>query len=150
MTDLFSQWDVDHVFTTCRQRAEPYGLRFGELPWLSNSRLSLEAGEFARDMGRYTVFHHQIFKAYFSDGRDIGHMSVLMDVAGKSGLDARKLETLLDDGYYSIRVGHGSDDARRLGVTAVPCFFIEDLPPIPGAVHEDRFREVLNKVVKKG
>lgn len=140
---------MDHVLTVCRQRTEQYGLRFGERPWLSNSRLSLEAGEFAREHGRYDAFHHNIFKAYFSDGEDIGDMNVLLEVAKHSGLDPKELEEALDEGRYSVQVSQGSDEARKAGVTAVPTFIIEGHPPITGAIHEDKFREVLQSIVDK-
>jgi len=136
------------VLTACRQRSEPYELRFGELTWLSNSRLALEAAEFARDKGCYHPLHSALFKAYFTHGQDIGDMAVLLELAQKNGLDAGKLEAALDEGRYSIQVTQGSDEARRLKVTTVPTFFIEDLPPIPGAVSETVFREALQDLAK--
>jgi len=33
---------------------------------ISNSRLSLEAGEFAKEQGRFDKFHHAVFETYFS------------------------------------------------------------------------------------
>ena len=137
---------MDHVLTVCRQRGEPYGLRFGERPWLSNSRLALEAAEYARDKGRYDALHHAVFKAYFSDGEDIGDMGVLLTIAASCGLDTGELERALDEGHHSIRVSQGTDQARQRGVTAVPTFFIEDAPAITGAMAEKRFREVLREI----
>ena len=149
VTDLFSQHDIDHVLSVCRQRVKPYGLTFGERPWLSNSRLSLEAAEYARDMGCYDALHHGLFEAYFSDGEDIGSMDVLLRVAGENGLQPSKLEPLLETGKYSVRVSQGSAEAKKRGVTAVPTFFVEDLPAITGAVHEDKLRAVLQSIAKK-
>lgn len=130
----------------CRQKAAPYGLKFGDLKWLSNSRLSLEAAEYARDKGVYDDFHHAVFEAYFSDGKDIGDKNVLMECASRVGLDLDELSAVLDAGRYGPRVEEGSREARRLGVTAVPSFFIDDLPAITGAVAEERFREALESV----
>jgi len=146
ITELFSQWDVDHVLTVCRQRGDPYGIRFGERPWLSNSRLALEAAEFARAKGCYQPLHNALFKAYFSDGEDIGDMAVLLELASNNGLSADELEAALDEGRYSIQVTEGSVEAKRLGVTAVPSFFIEDLPVITGAVSESTFRKALQSL----
>lgn len=145
VTDLFSRFDVDNVLGECRRRGKPYNLEFGELTWLSNSRLSLRMGEFARDAGVYDAVHHALFKAYFTDGRDIGDMDVLLDLARQCGF-ADALQAALDSGQYLDRVKQGSEEARQRGVTAVPTFFIEGLPPITGAVSEERFREALQSL----
>lgn len=116
---------------------------------LSNSRLSLEAAELARDTGKYDEFHHAVFAAYFTHGKDIGDKRVLLDIASDTGIDVNELDAALRDNRYAGRVDQGSSEAKRLGVTAVPTFFIEDLPPITGAVSEERFREALESVSKR-
>lgn len=143
MTELFSRFDIDHVTQVLRQRGEPYGIRFGDMSWLSNSRRALEMSEFAREHGNYHRVHMAIFKAYFTDGKDIGDMDVLTDLAGECGLNADELVAALEEGRYSHRVAQGSDQARKAGVTAVPTFVIDGRPPITGAVNESVFREAL-------
>ena len=133
----------------CRQKAAPYGLTFGDMKWLSNSRMSLEAAEFARDKGAYDAFHHEAFKAYFTDGIDIGNMQELLSIAERLDLNTTELESALKDGTFTERVKQGSEKAKQLGVTAVPSFFIEDLPVITGAVSEERFREALDSLSKR-
>jgi len=148
MTDLFSQVDVDGVLEACRQHGAKYGLQFRDMDVLRNTRKALAAVEFAREQGQYGQFHHAVFKAYFSEGRDIGSVDVLMDIASSCGLDAKALATSLDEGMYLERLTEGSAKARSMGVTAIPAFFIEDRPCITGAVPEARFRDVLNEVVE--
>lgn len=147
ITELFTQWDVDYVISTCRQRTERYGFTFADRPWLSNSRKALEAAEFARAKGKYHPMHNALFKAYFSDGQDIGDMKILLKLASENGLDSNELETALNEKTYAKTVAQGSEEARLLGVRAVPSFFIEDLPVITGAVHEDVFRKALQNIV---
>ena len=148
MTDLFNQFDIDQVTQTCQQRGKPYGISFGTMDKLSNTHLSLEAAEYARDQGRYDEFHHNTFKAYFSDGKDIGNMEVLLEVAKESGLDADELQAALTDKRYAERVSNGSKSAKESGVTAIPAFFIEGGDSITGAVSEDRFREALQSIAE--
>jgi predicted DsbA family dithiol-disulfide isomerase len=113
---------------------------------MSNSRLALETAEFARDKGCYEHMHSALFKAYFTHGQDIGNMTVLLELAQKNGLHAKELETALNQGRYSIQVTQGADEARRLKVTTLPTFFIEDLPPMPGAIDEKAFRKALQNL----
>lgn len=143
MTDLFNRFDIDNITGVLRQRGKPYGIEFGDMNRLSNSRLALETGEFARERGDYRRAHMALFKAYFTDGRDIGDRAVLRSVAGDCGLAPDALMAALDEGRYTERVRRGSEAARRDGVTAVPTFVIKGRPPITGAVGEALFREAL-------
>jgi len=149
MNELFSQFDVDHMLAECRRRVLPYDLKFGALTWLSNSHSSLEAAEYARENGHYDAFHHAVFKAYFSEKHDIGDRRVLQGIAKQIGLDPQELEKALNTGIHSNRVAQGTMEARKRGITAVPTFFIEDLPPIIGAAPENRFRSALQSIEER-
>lgn len=148
MTDLFSQVDVDGVLDACRQHGEKYGIEFRDMEMLRNTRKALAAAEFARDHGRYDAFHHAVFKAYFSHGRDIGSVDILMDIASSCGLDGNLLASSLESGIYLERLAEGSTKARSMGVRAIPAFFIEDQPAITGAVPEARFRDILDRMLQ--
>jgi len=141
--DVVDPFDLEQVTQTLRERGEPYGLTFGDMTRLSNSRTALEAAEFARDAGRYDAFHHAAFRAYFTEGRDIGDRAVLRAVAEAAGLDPDGLDAALDDGRYRERLRTAHEEADRLGVKAIPCFFIADQPRLVGAVSEAAFRERL-------
>jgi len=148
MVEVFNQFDIDQVTMACRQKGAPYGVEFGDLALLSNTRLSLEAAEFARDAGVYVSYHHAVFEAYFTHGRNIGDMEVLLSIAESCGLNVIAMADALEQGVYTERVKSGSIEAKQMGVTAIPAFFIEDESAITGAVAEDRFREVLQRVIK--
>ena len=143
LAERYDPFDVDQVMYECRRRGEPYGLTFGQPTILSNTRLALEAAEFARDAGAFHTFHQAMFKAYFSDGRDVGDRAVIREVAQACGLDVVALEKALDQRTYAERIEAAGKEAAERGVTAIPCFFIEDQPPLIGAVDEARFRERL-------
>lgn len=147
MTERFNQFDIDQAVITCNQRGAPYGIAFGDMALLSNTRLSLEAAEFAREQGAYHAFHNAVFKAGFTDGKNIGDMDVLLDVGESCGLNRMELQTSLEEHQYAELVAKGSEAAGAAGVTALPTFIIENLPPITGAVHEDAFRKVLQEAV---
>lgn len=147
IAEVFDQFDVDQVTFACRQKGAPYGLEFADMKVLSNTRLALQAAEFARDAGKYHEFHAAAFKAYFAEGRNIGDVDVLGDVARLCGLDEQGMMDALDNGMYARRVSEGSKAARDAGVRAIPAFHIEGCDPIVGAVSEERFREILSKLV---
>jgi hypothetical protein len=63
LSERFKGYDVSKMFDALRQRGKEFGIVFGDCSVLSNSRLSLEASEYARDMGKYEQFHEKIFHA---------------------------------------------------------------------------------------
>lgn len=148
-TELFDQFDIDNMTEVLRRRGEPYGIEFKGISLLSNSRLALEAAEFARDHGAYDEVHHALFKAYFTDGRNIGDREVLLDVLGGFGLDLEELVAALDEGRYTDRVKQGSAQAKQAGVTAIPSFVVDGIPTITGAIDESLFRKNLEQAARK-
>jgi len=141
--EVVDPFDLEQVTRTLRERGAPYGLEFCDMTRVSNSRAALEAAEFARDAGLFHAFHRAAFRAYFTEGRDIGDRSVLRAVAESCGLDPAGLDKALDQGRYKERLRAAREEGDRLGVKALPCFFIADQPRLVGAVSEDTFREQL-------
>lgn len=147
--DLFDRFDIDQVTMTCNLRGKPYGLRFGELTRLASSRLALEGGEFARDHGSFEAYHERVFRAFFTEGRDIGDPAVLLEESAACGLDPKALAAALADHRYAARVAQGSEAARRAGVTAIPTFVIQGGKTLTGAVDEAVFRNALQEAADK-
>jgi predicted DsbA family dithiol-disulfide isomerase len=141
--------DWDGMYQKLRRSGAPYGITFGDVKLLSNSRLSLEAGEFARDHGRFDQFHEAIFRAYFTAARDIGRMDVILDAARSAGLDAEALQAALNKGLYRDRLQAAQKESERYEVTGVPAFIIEDHYKIVGAQPLEVFRETLQRMGKK-
>ena len=122
------------------------GVRFNLQPLMSNSRLALEAGEFAKEYGMHDTFHEAVFKSFFTECKDIGQKDVLVDIAGSLGLDTDKLVTDLDNHTYLSKLEETTRSAHSMMVSAAPTFIIDGLRPITGAQPLDTFRTVLEKV----
>jgi predicted DsbA family dithiol-disulfide isomerase len=148
LDDLADRFDLDNVIMTCNQRGEPYGIRFARAERLFNSRLALEAAEFARDAGRYRDFHGRMFRAGFTEGRNIGEIPAVLDVAARTGLDTEELAAALADHRFAARVADGSKKAGEAGVTALPTFIVDGQPRITGAVDESVLRRALEEALK--
>ena len=74
-----------------------------------------------------------LFDAYFFQGRDIGQIEVLGDIAAGAGLDRAEVERRLasDEGIDAIRAEDAL--ARHSGITGVPCFVFNTRYALPGA-----------------
>jgi DNA-directed RNA polymerase specialized sigma24 family protein len=67
-----------------------------------------------------------LFRAYFTEGRDISHRQTLLDVVAGAGLDRHGAEAVLNsDGLEAIKEAEAL--ARRFGVDGVPFFIVNDL-----------------------
>jgi predicted DsbA family dithiol-disulfide isomerase len=83
--------------------------------------------------GRQTAAVSQLFKAYFSEGQDIGDRSVLLDIAEKIGLDRAMMERLIESDADEEDIRARDLHARNRGVTGVPTFVVANQHVVPGA-----------------
>jgi predicted DsbA family dithiol-disulfide isomerase len=88
-----------------------------------------------------------LFRAYFTEGRDIGNRQALIDVAAEAGLDRGRAEAVLDgdDGLEAIKEAEAQ--ARRLRVEGVPFFVINGRITLAGAQQTDAFREAFRQTL---
>lgn len=145
LSDRFKVRDLSSFFEQLRARGKEAGVVFGDLSILSNSRLALMASEFARDMDFYDQFHEKIFRAYFTEGKDIGNPDVIASLAAKSRLDAGAMLKAVNDGRYAARLEDAGREGRLIGLTGVPLFIINNQYKIVGAQPIEIFRNILDK-----
>jgi predicted DsbA family dithiol-disulfide isomerase len=80
-----------------------------------------------------------LFRAYFTEGRDISNRRTLIDVVADAGLDRGEAEAVLegDDGLEAIR--KAEEVAWRHRVDSVPFFIVNGQIALAGAQHPDAF-----------
>jgi len=71
---------------------------------------------------QWPAFDDAVFEALWVDGRDIGDVDVLADVAETVGLDGAEIRDAVADGDLRDRLQESFADARQAGVTGVPTF----------------------------
>ena len=67
-------------------------------------------------------FDVAVFAALWEDGRDIGDVDVLADIAEDVGLDAEEIRDVVADDEWRERLESEFAEAREVGVTGVPTF----------------------------
>ena len=65
-----------------------------------------------------------MFKAYFTDGKDVNDQKVLVDIANAVGLDASEVEEVLQNGKYAQAVREEEAIWMQRGIQSVPTFVI--------------------------
>lgn len=102
------------------------GLPYGERTHTYNSRLAQELGKWADTRAGGEAIHDAIYRAYFVDGRNIGDPEVLAGLAQSVGLPAEDARRVISERSFSEAVDRDWARSRRLGVTGVPTFVVED------------------------
>jgi len=101
-------------------------LALGDRTKTYNSRLAQELGKWAEENGRGDEYHQAVFHAYFADGRNIGEISILLDLAKRIGLPPLEAKKVLESRKFQHAVDRDWARSQAMGVTAVPTFFIGD------------------------
>src|SRR5262249_52884025 len=86
-----------------------------------------------------------LFRAYFTEGRDISHRQMLVDVAGEAGLGRDESEAGLNSGGGLEAVKEADALSRRLGVDGVPFFIVNGTLTLSGAQQPDAFLEAFKR-----
>lgn len=100
----------------------------------------------AEQEGCQNAIVEALFRAYFTDGRDISNRQTLIDVVVEAGVDRQRAEALLgsDEGMDAIKQIEGL--SQRHGVNGVPFFIINDTITLFGAQQLDTFLEAFRQV----
>lgn len=120
--------------------------RFDRIEHIPNTVNSHRLIHYAGLNGDQDAVVEALFCAYFIEGRNIGDVTVLADIAAAAGLggDAvgRYLESDQDTGYIV-----GEDRRiRALGVSGAPCFVIEGKYAVSGAQSAEIFHQIFDLV----
>lgn len=95
----------------------------GIVPWSRKAHeLVLEAAE----KGRFEDVHDALFRAHFEEGRDIGRVDALVEVAVAHGLDASETRAALDVDRHRERLEVLRAEALEWGVRGVPTLLRPD------------------------
>ena len=111
------------------------------------TRYALEATEYAGEQGKFYPFHLGLYRAYWEDGKDLGNLEVIREVAGDCDLDWQELRHALESGRYQEPVMTQYREAMELGIRGIPAFLIGEYL-FTGARPYEVFRAVVGKVLK--
>ena len=85
-----------------------------------------------QDCDKAREFAHAVFRAYWVDGRDIGELPVVLEIADALGIDRDALAAAIATPEIKDRVKQETDAAIAKGMFGAP-FFIVDGEPFWGA-----------------
>ena len=86
-----------------------------------------------------------LFRAYFTEGRDISNRQVLIDVVAEAGLDRDKAEAVLKGDEAVEAIKEAEELSRRFRVEGVPFFIVNDQITLAGAQRSETFLEAFRQ-----
>jgi predicted DsbA family dithiol-disulfide isomerase len=112
---------------------------------VANSFNAHRFSHLAKTHGLGIEAEEQLFKAYFTDGKNIDDQQTLIELGREIGLDAAEVKQTLESTAYSADVKHDIAEAQQLGIQGVPFFVLNNKYGISGAQPVQVFDETLQK-----
>jgi predicted DsbA family dithiol-disulfide isomerase len=88
-----------------------------------------------------------LFRAYFTDGRDISNRHTLLDLVAGAGLGRSKAEGVLNSAGGQEAIREANELARRVRVEGVPFFIINGKVALSGAQPPDAFVSAFKQAI---
>lgn len=125
LSQLFPGMDLNLLHERTKAFAANFGVTDFEPPkWLSNTRRTLAAAEYARQQGKLEAFREAAFFANFRDGKDLEKEETFRGIARAAQLEEEATLSAADDPTYLELVDYRQALARQAGVSGIPTFVI--------------------------
>ncbi len=112
---------------------------------LANSFDAHRFVQLAKKHNKGDAAEEQLFKAYFTDGKNIAEHSVLIELGKSIGLDSLEVKEVLDTNLYTEEVQKDIYESRQVGARGVPFFVFNGKHAVSGAQDSTVFLTVLKK-----
>ena len=87
----------------------------------------------------------RLFKAYYTEGKDISDHLTLIILGDEIGLNGKVVKQMLDSDALADEVYRDEELAKALGINGVPFFVINDRYGVSGAQQPEVFLQTLEK-----
>jgi len=108
------------------------------------THLAHEGFQFACEHNHSNEYTQSVFRAFFQDGRDIGKIHVLTEIAADVGLSPEDFRNALTERTYRTQHQNELQYAKRKNVQAVPTFLIDGIR-LRGLVSKEQLKETIER-----
>ena len=115
---------------------------FKQITIMPNSFYAHMLIEYSKEQNLQNKITEKLFTAFFLDGKNIGDIEVLMEIAEKNNIDNFTKETLNQRKDIIENVKLSDDTSRNKGVSGVPFFIINDNYAVSGAQESEVFEKI--------
>ncbi|WP_104139275.1 MULTISPECIES: DsbA family protein [unclassified Cryobacterium] len=138
--------EVEQMLERVTGIAESVGLHYDyDAVHQTNTVISHELLHYAKAHGRQLDMKERLLKAYFIDGRHVGRIEDLADLAAEIGLDRADVVRSLTAHEHLAAVKADVAQAGAYGIQGVPFFVIDGRYGISGAQDPTAFTQALDQ-----
>jgi predicted DsbA family dithiol-disulfide isomerase len=144
---------VEDEIEAARPLARELGMEMTVPPVLPRTRKAHEAAKLAEARGIGRAMREAVFAAYFRDGRDVGRIDVLVELAAALGMDVTETKVVLDVDSRGDAVAADEALARRLGIGGVPALVVgagATAELVTGALPLAELRALIEEIGRRG
>jgi predicted DsbA family dithiol-disulfide isomerase len=131
-----------------RARGEALGFVFGKdkRNRIYNTFDAHRLLHWAETEGHQQALKHALFRAYFTDGDDIGSHDVLIRLAGEVGLPTARAREILSSDIYAAEVRKQERFYLGQGINSVPAVIVNERHLISGGQPVEVFESALKQI----
>jgi len=138
--------EVEQMLERVTGIAESVGLHYDyDSVHQTNTVISHELLHYAKAHGRQLDMKERLLQAYFVDGRHVGRIEDLADLAAEIGLDRQDVIRALTAHEFLADVKADVAQAAAYGIHGVPFYVIDGRYGISGAQDPDTFAQALRQ-----
>lgn len=128
------------------QMAEGEGLQYNfDKAVIANSFDAHRISHLAKKHGKGDAMEEQLFRGYFTEGKDIADHAVLIAMAKNIGIPEQEAADVLNSNQYAAEVEADIVRASQIGVRGVPFFVLDNKYAVSGAQPSETFLQALTQ-----
>ena len=142
--------DSKSKFNFIGQEGKKVGIEFNfnKSQNLPNTFLAHRLIWIAKSKGIQDLIAEALFKAYFTEGRDIGSMKELLSISFENGLDKDEIKGFLKSDLGTREVSREELRAREMNIFSVPTYIFNKKYFLVGGQEPDTFMAYIRKVIE--
>lgn len=126
------------------QMAKNAGLKYNfDRAIVGNSKDAHRLIQFSKTKGVGDEAEEALFKAYFTDGKNMADLNDLIEIGTSIGLDALELRSILESDAFAYEMTQDIQEAQNIGVQGVPFFVFDRKYAVSGAQPVEAFLQTL-------
>ncbi|MBC7695441.1 MAG: DsbA family oxidoreductase [Burkholderiales bacterium] len=130
--------------------AKQVGLEFNfDKAVVANSFDAHRLSHLAKKYNKQNDLEEQLFKAYFTDGKNTADHKILTKIGMESGIEEQEIVNVLKSDQYAAEVHEDIVQAQKIGVQGVPFFVLDRKYAVSGAQEPEAFLETLIKAYEE-
>ena len=137
---------VEGMLANVTEMAKKVGLDYHlDQSVIVNSQKAHQLIQFAKSKKLGNEAEERLFKAFFTEGKNIADSATLVQLGKDFGLDESEIKANLEDEKFKYEIAQDIQEAQNIGVTGVPFFVFDRKYAVSGAQPTEAFLETLTK-----